>query len=157
MFRWTTDHRIKLGFSLAFALLAAVPLVVYSNKEKLVESNRQVAHTYEVIATLEATLRSLSDAETVERGFVITGDESYVAPYEATCFQTRNLVAKLQNLTADTPRSSDVSRGSSRSWRPSSHLWTKSSPPGERPASMRRQRSSPPARASASWTKSADW
>src|SRR6185295_8102292 len=90
-------------FAVAFALLSAMPLVVHWNREKLTDSNQWVAHTYEVIATLEATMRSLSDAETIERGYVITGRESYVAPHEATCFAAKNLLARLQRLTEDNP------------------------------------------------------
>jgi signal transduction histidine kinase/DNA-binding NarL/FixJ family response regulator len=99
--RVSTDRRIKLAFSLGFALLSALPMIVYWNKERMTESAEWVSHTHEVITTLEATMRSLSDAETIERGYIITGHESYVAPYEATCFQAKNLVAKLQNLTSD--------------------------------------------------------
>ena len=101
--RWITDRKIKLGFALAFTLLSAMPLVVYWNREAITESNRWVAHTYEVIATLEATMRSLCDAETIERGYVITGREGYVASEEATCFAAKNLLAKLQRLTEDNP------------------------------------------------------
>src|SRR5881628_3309027 len=101
MSRWTTDRRIKLGFTIAFALLLALPVVAHWNRNQLTASNRWVAHTYEVIATVEATMRSLSDAENIERGYLITGRESYVAPYEATCFQIRNLLGKLGRLTED--------------------------------------------------------
>jgi CHASE3 domain sensor protein len=114
--RWTTDRRIKTGFALAFgAPVGECPWSSYWNREKLSESNQWVAHTYEVIATLEATMRSLADAETIERGYVITGREGYVASEEATCFAAKNLLAQAAAADGDNPRSSVASRRSSRS------------------------------------------
>ena len=101
--RLSTDRKIKLAFSLAFALLLALPVITYWNKERMVASAEAVSQTHEIIIALEATMRSLADGETIERGYVITGHETYVAPYEVTCFQAKNLVAKLQNLTAESP------------------------------------------------------
>jgi signal transduction histidine kinase/DNA-binding response OmpR family regulator len=97
----STDLKIKWAFSLGFALLCALPMIVWWNKERMVDSAEWVSHTHEVIATLEATSRSISDAESIERGYIITGHESYAGPFEATCFQTKNLLVRLQSLTAD--------------------------------------------------------
>jgi signal transduction histidine kinase/DNA-binding response OmpR family regulator len=99
--RLSTDRKIKLAFSFGFALLSALPAIVYWNKERMVDSAEWVSHTHEVIATLEATSRSLAEAESIERGYIITGHESYIGPFEVTVFQAKNLVARLQNLTAD--------------------------------------------------------
>src|SRR5437899_1320877 len=100
---WSTDRKIRLVFTLAFALLSAIPVVVYTNKQRLEDANHWIAHTYEVIATLESTMRSLADAETGQRGYLITGRDSYLSSYEVCSFQIKNLQAKLLDLTADNP------------------------------------------------------
>ena len=99
--RWSTDRKIKMVFTLAFALLSTIPLVVYSNKQQLLEANRWVSHTYEVIATLESSVRAVADAESAKRGYVISGDESYLGAYEASSFGAKKMLAKLRDLTAD--------------------------------------------------------
>ena len=54
-----------------------------------------VAHTHEVINELESTLSLTKDAETGMRGYVITGKEQYLEPYNTA---TRSIQADLKPL-----------------------------------------------------------
>ena len=101
MSRWTTDRKISYGFCAAFALLATLPLFIYHQKSRLLESSRWVSHTYQVIAELESTQLALSDAETGQRGFIITGREEYLAPYKLAVSTTKDHIARLSELTID--------------------------------------------------------
>src|SRR4051794_14991522 len=47
----------------------------------LLESERAVTHTLQVINQVERIMSSAKDAETGNRGFLITGDEDYLRPY----------------------------------------------------------------------------
>lgn len=72
---------VTSGFALALvALLVNAGLMVF-NVQRQAANDREVAHTHEVLADLEAYLSALKDAETSERGYVITGDEAYLQPY----------------------------------------------------------------------------
>ena len=52
----------------------------------LLRENRDlVVHTYQVINAIDGLLIRLEDAETGQRGYIITGDASYLAPYEPGC------------------------------------------------------------------------
>ena len=42
-----------------------------------------MAHTLEVLATLEGLLSKAHEAETNQRGYIITGDEGLLRPYQA--------------------------------------------------------------------------
>ncbi len=69
------------GFALAFLAVILIGLFSYRSLENRASSAERVTHTLairEQIATLLATLR---DAETGQRGYLLTGVESYLDPY----------------------------------------------------------------------------
>jgi signal transduction histidine kinase len=90
------------GLVLAFALADAV--VSYRMALRLIENERWVTHTHEVLSELEGTLSALKDAETGERGYIITGDESYLAPYKTGIIEVQEHLDSLRSLTVDNAR-----------------------------------------------------
>ncbi len=90
------------GLILAFALADAV--VSYRMALRLVENARWVVHTHEVLSELEGTLSALKDAETGERGYLITGDESYLMPYKTGIVEVQEHLGSLRSLTSDNAR-----------------------------------------------------
>ncbi len=62
-----------------------------------------VAHTYEVITTVQALDRSVQDAERGQRGFLITGDSAYLDAYRKGTADAPGLLARLKQLTLDNP------------------------------------------------------
>ena len=65
------------------------------NTEALRNGFKQVTHTHDVITALERVVTLMKDAETGQRGFVITGDENYLQPYHAS---KRSLEAEMNGL-----------------------------------------------------------
>jgi CHASE3 domain sensor protein len=61
----------------------------------------RIEQTHQVIATLNQLFISLQDAETGQRGFVITGDESYLKPYQEAVTALTPTLAHLRELTAE--------------------------------------------------------
>jgi signal transduction histidine kinase len=64
---------------------------------------RSVEHTREVQETVYDIQQTLADAETGRRGFVITGDASFLTPVEAAVARMPQLVQRLNGLTRDNP------------------------------------------------------
>lgn len=60
-----------------------------------------VAHTEAVLHHLDALLADVIDGETAERGFVISGESSFLAPYEAARVRCAHDLARLRTLTRD--------------------------------------------------------
>ena len=60
-----------------------------------------VKHTQEVLISLELLLAAVTDSETAERGYVITGDVGYLDPYRHSSEVVALRLRQLRELTAD--------------------------------------------------------
>jgi methyl-accepting chemotaxis protein len=101
---WTFGRKIALGFSLSILVLVVVGGVSYRSSDLLIENNHAVTHTHQVLEELARVLSLLKDAETGQRGFLLTGSETYLEPYNASLPAIGSTVSDIQLLTADNPR-----------------------------------------------------
>jgi CheY-like chemotaxis protein/CHASE3 domain sensor protein len=69
------------GFSLAVVAVVIVALLGYQSLQSTVSSSQSLAKTVEVLSELDGLLSTLKDAETGQRGYLLTGEESYLQPY----------------------------------------------------------------------------
>ncbi len=98
------DKILILVIFLALLVLALNAYVSYYSTRKIVENERLVVHTLEVISALE-TLRALSiDIESSMRGFVITGDNYFLQSYAENKTKAPDILTRLQDLTKDNPQ-----------------------------------------------------
>jgi CHASE3 domain sensor protein len=95
-----TPLNIISTLPLLFAMLCGGYLS-YRYNILLRENRDLVVHTYQVINAIDGLLLRLEDAETGQRGYLITGDESYLAPYERTSVDLSNALAALDRLVSD--------------------------------------------------------
>ena len=68
------------------------------NTNRMGESASQVTHTHETILALEDILSLNKDAETGQRGFLLTGDERYLGPYNATTQEIEKRLDRIERL-----------------------------------------------------------
>jgi PAS domain S-box-containing protein len=97
----STQRKIRLGFAFALACLGIVGIVSYMSVVRLSEHTAWVKHTQEVLGNLELLLGAVTDSETAERGFVITGDDAYLDPYGQSSEVVALRLRHLRELTAD--------------------------------------------------------
>ena len=76
----------------------------YWNTLQLRENDTLVAHTDEVLDALEGVLSTMKDSETGQRGYLITGEDRYLEPYNAAVAAIQDRVQRLKQLTEDNPR-----------------------------------------------------
>lgn len=100
---WTFGRKIAAGFTLAFLLLLGIGGVSYRSISALTSTSQLVTHTHQVLEHIADVLSLLKDAETGQRGYVITGDEAFLEPYQAAIGTVHNVVKDLRQLTADNP------------------------------------------------------
>ncbi len=98
------SYEIKAAASGLAVCLIGISAAVYRASSTLVENARWVAHTHEVLTQLEATATGVTAAETELRGFLLTGQESYLDPYSAGLTETLRRLKTVRRLTADSPR-----------------------------------------------------
>jgi CHASE3 domain sensor protein len=100
---WTIGRRLVASFGLAALTLAAIAVVSYRNTRDVIDNDAWVAHSHQVRIELADLVSQLKDAETGQRGYLITGDEAYLAPYQAAVPTIHATVEDLRKLTADNP------------------------------------------------------
>jgi len=93
-----------LGFALSCAILAIVGATSYQRLAELRGASRAVEHTHEVRTALERILSLLTDAETAQRGFLLTGAVAYLEASNAALASLPARLEHLRALTVDNPR-----------------------------------------------------
>ncbi len=101
--KWTVGAKIGTGFGLALAILAVIAVVAYRSTNKLIESADWVSHSHQVLESLGGVIQAFTDAETGQRGFIITGQEQYLEPYNSGIAVVDQHVSRLRYLTVDNP------------------------------------------------------
>jgi len=96
----TIGRKIAGGFALSLLALLVVGSVSYRSVNVLIEASTEVAQASLVQRTLASLLSHMKDAETGQRGFVITGDESYLEPYNNALIEVPRDMAGLTTLIA---------------------------------------------------------
>lgn len=98
-------NRILVPFLLlvAFIVIAADSWLALQSVNTLVDSDHWVDHTWQSINQVERIMGSAKDAETGNRGFLITGDDQYLVPYTAARRDLPGELDRLQQLVQDNP------------------------------------------------------
>ena len=101
--KWSVGTKIGAGFGLALFILLVIGVLAYTNTSNLVRAAEWRTHTYIVLGGLDDLLAEVKDAETGQRGFVLTGDETYLEPYNNAVRSLEGTLGELRTLTADNP------------------------------------------------------
>ncbi len=96
--RPNSNRKLTMGFALVLVLLLANALLSFQNLRRVIDNNAQVTHTGAVMAQLQMVLSTMQDAETGQRGYVITGQEPYLEPYNAAEKRIAGQIQELKNL-----------------------------------------------------------
>jgi len=102
--KWSVGTKIGAGYALALIILIILGLVSYRNTTGLIEAAKMETHTYQVLENLERVVSALKDAETGQRGYLITGKDRYLEPYQTGTSEVNQTIQHLRELTADNPK-----------------------------------------------------
>jgi CheY-like chemotaxis protein len=86
-----------------FLIFVASGVVTYVNTRTLMLDAGLVTHTHDVLSVLEDVLSLTKDAETGQRGYLITGDDRYLAPYNAAIARVNLRLSDVERLVTDNP------------------------------------------------------
>jgi PAS domain S-box-containing protein len=97
----SVPKRLTAGFFIVLAFALGNAGISYRSTQRLIANEQAIAHSHHVLAELETTLSKLKDAESGQRGYLLTGDTQYLAPYILARNQSQTQLAKLKQLMAD--------------------------------------------------------
>ena len=83
-------------------LLGAFALTFWEDR-RFLSNDQWVSHTAEVIRSVEQTLLQVQAAESSQRGYSATGQETYLRPYDVAVETLPDQFAALRQLVADNP------------------------------------------------------
>jgi PAS domain S-box-containing protein len=95
------DRNLRLGYGFSMLILLVVGLMSWLTLRSLISSNRAVAHSGQVMLKLEQLLSTIKDAETGQRGFLLTGQAKFLEPYNGAYKLAQQQGDDLKQLTAD--------------------------------------------------------
>jgi len=97
-------NKLGLGFGAVFLISVIVGLVAYINIMKQNEASKWHEHTHEVVEKIILVESFLKDAETGQRGYLLTGKKEYLEPYEEGVGNVHGEIHALSLLTKDNAR-----------------------------------------------------
>ncbi|HWB01329.1 MAG TPA: CHASE3 domain-containing protein [Pirellulales bacterium] len=100
---WNIGRAPRIGFMTVVTILVIDAVISYRNTRRLHENDAAVGHTHEVLSELSQVLASAQEAESRQRGYLITGRESFRTPFQDAIAATRRHMQQLNQLTADNP------------------------------------------------------
>ncbi|MGC4088015.1 MAG: CHASE3 domain-containing protein [Polyangiaceae bacterium] len=91
----------RFVWSVIFFVVTAMALVSYLSGKRYLAAVRAVEHTLAVESAINGTLSLLKDAETGQRGYILTGDRGFLEPYEAARREIPGHVLRLLAVAHD--------------------------------------------------------
>jgi PAS domain S-box-containing protein len=101
--RSLSNRRLVFAFGAAVAVLLVVGAFSYRGLVVSRESDRWVRHSHEVLENLDELLFAVASIESSSRGFVLTGEDSYLASDHANVSSAEQHLAAVRKLTVDNP------------------------------------------------------
>lgn len=91
------------GFGASLLILLITSVASYISIQNLLTSAQLVNHTHQTIIETEKIISGLRDAESSQRGYLITGDMTFMEYYDEAKQQTFNSLNAIKALTLDEP------------------------------------------------------
>ncbi len=89
------------GNGIILMSLIIISIILYASISSLIGATKMVEHTYEVIGTTRLIAKSLVDMETGQRGFMLTGTDNFLEPFDAGKKDFTRLIEKGKSLVSD--------------------------------------------------------
>jgi len=96
-----------LGLGLVLAFFVISSLIAYRNVETLRVNSQRIWHTHDVLMAMDELLSTMQDAETGQRGYLLTGNDKYLEPYQVAVDDVASKVETIGALTRDNPVQQD--------------------------------------------------
>jgi len=99
----SVEKKVVLGFVISTCALLGMGWLSYHTATGLVATEYQFTYAYKVIATLESGRALLTDAETAQRAYLLTGDPRFLADCTNAQAEVSGWIDRLRKYTAGEP------------------------------------------------------
>lgn len=96
-------NRNTIAFVIGLLILGYVGASSYRNAQREESDREWVAHTYQVLGTIDAVHAALADVESSQRSYVLTSDPARLQGYEMRRESLSANLIELRRLTSDNP------------------------------------------------------
>ncbi|MGZ9275408.1 MAG: CHASE3 domain-containing protein, partial [Nitrospira sp.] len=97
------ERKTEIAIALMLVLLLGIGFVAYRSSTEFIASSTQVVHSREVRGSLQRILSLVEEIETGQRGYIITGESSFLEPYQRATDKIQERLAHVKTLTAHEP------------------------------------------------------
>ena len=100
---YAMQNRVRFAYGLALVLLLSIGVLAWWNARRYRETLAWINHTNQVIDALDEILGATLDAETGQRGFIISGNDRHLIPHDSGVRRAGEAMTKLEALVQDNP------------------------------------------------------
>ena len=98
------QQKVQAGFAFSLLCLGVIGVMSYFSLLRLQADAQQIRRTDEAIGLLRALIYTVTDGETAQRGYTITGNEDYLEPFTNAVKRIDVDLLGLRKMLADNPR-----------------------------------------------------
>ena len=91
----------QITFFFIVAVLLTISFLTYRNLNNYIDEVKWIRHSNMILRTLELTTSFIKDAETGHRGYQLTEDSTFLAPYNEAIIELPLIVKTLDSLVAE--------------------------------------------------------
>jgi signal transduction histidine kinase len=95
--------RIIIGFVIALSVMTILAVYSFLSIQRLINTAELLSHGSRVISNAEQLLVTITELETGQRGYIITGDTNYLAPYQNATKKLERHLSRLDSITKEFP------------------------------------------------------
>lgn len=99
----TLKNNLRLGLGLSLIILFISSLASYISIKNLIKSTELVKHSDEVILDVQHALTKMTDAETGQRGYLLTSNKVFLKPYYGARDSVNTILDKVAQDTKENP------------------------------------------------------
>jgi len=98
------ERKTEIAIALMLSLLLGIGFFSYRSSTEFIHSSAQVVHSREVRGSLQRILSLIEELETGQRGYIITGETSFLEPYVKATAKIEDRLRHIKTLVSDEPQ-----------------------------------------------------
>ena len=97
-------RNLQIGFGLSLLLLIITGIASYSSIKRQMQASLWVDHTDSIIIKTDRAMFELRDAESGQRGYLLTGDSTFLVDFNGALDTLHGIVDSIAEMTSDNPK-----------------------------------------------------